>query len=177
MVVGEDVDSESLSYNLAKLTQQIAAAPDSQERETEVGDVSSMLSRISAFRRSPRAPAFAMAAIFTLAAAGLGLYWQATDLSNSYPSQEYRTLSLPGSVSRAPQGELFIAFERGITDAAMSDLFLEYGLEPVSRSEDQRLWRVRLLESDDVNEEVTLVVATLRANESVLFVEKVIAGE
>jgi hypothetical protein len=177
VVVEEDVDSESLSYNLARLTQRIAAAPDSQAPEEEVKVSSSLLFRISPFGRPVRPTAMAMVAGFTLVAAGLSAYWQANDQSNPYTSQEYRTLSSPGSVSAASQGELFIAFERGIADAAMLDLFLEHGLEPVSRSEDQRLWRVRLLAGDSAYEEVSLAVDSLRANESVLFVERVISEQ
>ncbi len=173
----EDVDQEAVSHHFSELRQQI--------NQTGHGSTAHPAGSRGAFpvagwfdhRRFSRVPVAAAAAAVMVVGLGVSLFLLPEGRVADPASGDYQTLSSPAAVPARVADELFIAFQQGTPDSSMAELLLQYGMEPVSRSADQRLWRVRLADTERSDGSLQAVITSLRSDDKVLFVDRVISGD
>ncbi|MCA9014637.1 MAG: zf-HC2 domain-containing protein [Gammaproteobacteria bacterium] len=170
-----DADVEAVSYNFSKLQQRIAAS-ENRHRVTPHSwtELSRLLRAVWRSRRFYYAAA--LAAVIAVAV-GFNL----PDLREAQGTRpftaDYQTLSSSATGTSLVRSELFIAFQKDVPDSLVLELLRDYGLEPVTRSEQQSLWRVRVAGATPNEEILSSVITGLRSRESILFVDRALPSD
>ena len=181
-VLFDDVEKEAVNFNFSRLRTMISDQEKEKERKKEQHQESRIPTEIipssSILRPKKRYyyPLTSLAAAVVIAAAGFSLLWEGSAQNDIAPAGEFQTLSSIPAAADSNLGEIFVAFQQGTTETEINQISSEFGLEAVSRSEDGRIWRMRITNRAQGEELFQATVSQLKANQSVLFAEKVISG-